>query len=259
MNFLRYLLALVLLGSAGAATAAPDAAGLFDTLVALAPDVSVEALEHALEARDCAIASGAALAATRLAVIDYSRPSTEKRLWVFELGETPKLLFAEHVAHGRGSGENLARAFSNREGSHQTSLGLFRTAETYQGGNGYSMRLDGLEPGVNDAARARAIVMHGAPYVEPALAQKLGRLGRSYGCPAVRHEVARPMIDSLRNGQLLFAYYPDSSWKSGSPFLGCQARSGLVAKAGVSTPSATLASSGGAACSGPACSGRALQ
>ena len=224
MNFLRTFLALVLFGAAGAAVAAPDPGVLFDTLVVLAPDVSTEALQHALDARDCALASGAALAASRLAVIDYSRPSTEPRLWVFELGAEPRLLFAEHVAHGRGSGENMARRFSNVEGSHQTSLGLFRTAETYQGGNGYSLRLDGLEPGTNDAARARAIVMHGAPYVNPALAQRQGRLGRSFGCPAVREAVARPLIDSLRDGQLLFAYHPDAQWKANSPFLVCDAR-----------------------------------
>ena len=249
MKFLRYLLALVLLGSAGAAAAAPDAGSLFDSLVALAPDVSVEALQHALEARDCAVAGGVALAASRLAVIDYSRPSTERRLWVFELGETPKLLFAEHVAHGRGSGENLAQAFSNIEGSHQTSLGLFRTAETYQGGNGYSLRLDGLEAGVNDNARARAIVMHGAPYVEPTLAQKQGRLGRSYGCPAVRREVAQPMIDSLRGGQLLYSYYPDSQLLKQSAFLGCQSRAATT----VASTAPNAAGAGGTACTGAAC------
>ena len=237
MNFLRTLLALLLLGGAGAALAAPDSSSLLDSLVALAPDVSVEALQRALEARDCAVASGAALGSARLAVIDYSRPSTERRLWVFDLAAKPQLLFSEHVAHGRGSGENHARAFSNVEGSHQTSLGLFRTAETYQGGNGYSLRLDGLEPGTNDRARERAIVMHGAPYVEPALAQRQGRLGRSYGCPAVRREVAHSMIDTLRGGQLLFAYYPDTQWLARSPFLSCAAKPQLAAGAERTAPS----------------------
>ena len=240
MNFLRTFFALLMLGSASAALATPDSSSLLDSLVALAPDVSVEALQHALDARDCAVASGAALASSRLAVIDYSRPSTERRLWVFELAAKPRLLFTEHVAHGRGSGENHARAFSNVEGSHQTSLGLFRTAETYQGGNGYSLRLDGLEPGTNDRARSRAIVMHGAPYVEPAMAQRQGRLGRSYGCPAVRHQVAQSMIDTLRGGQLLFAYYPDTQWLARSPFLGCAAKQQLAAAGARTTaPGAT--------------------
>lgn len=197
------------------------ATSLLATLRAAAPELDPAVLSLALEARDCAARQGKAVSARRLAVIDYSKPSTERRLWVFDL-HTPSLLFAEHVAHGRGSGDNLARAFSNRDGSHQSSLGLFATAETYHGGNGYSLRMDGLEPGVNDRARDRAIVMHGAWYVDPALAAKQGRLGRSYGCPAVRASVARPLIDTLKGGQLLFAYYPDEGWLRQSRVLGCR-------------------------------------
>lgn len=144
---------------------------------------------------------------------------------MFDLQATPRLLYAEHVAHGRGSGANQASAFSNIEGSHQSSLGLFRTAETYHGGNGYSLRLDGLESGTNDLARERLIVMHGAAYVDPEQALRQGRLGRSFGCPAVRKEVAQEVIDTLREGQLLFAYYPDPEWLSTSPFIGCKAQS----------------------------------
>ena len=146
-------------------------------------------------------------------------------MWVFDLQAKPRLLYAEHVAHGRGSGANRAQAFSNIEGSHQSSLGLFRTAETYHGGNGYSLRLDGLESGTNDLARERLIVMHGAAYVDPEQALRQGRLGRSFGCPAVRKEVAQEVIDTLREGQLLFAYYPDPEWLSTSPFIGCKAQS----------------------------------
>lgn len=199
---------------------------LLERLSAAAPAADPQVLALALEARDCAVQAETAPASERLAVIDYSRPSTEPRLWVFDLREG-KLLFAEHVAHGKGSGENLATAFSNRDGSHQSSLGLFLTAETYQGGNGYSMRMDGLEPGVNDAARDRMIVMHGAGYVDPLTAALQGRLGRSFGCPAVRREVARKMIDTLKQGQLLFAYYPDQDWLQRSRFLGC-GRNGLA-------------------------------
>ena len=161
-------------------------------------------LDGARAGRECAGGRGLAGAGERLAVIDYARPSTEPRLWVFDL-EGPSLLFVEHVAHGRGSGENLAQQFSNRDGSHQSSLGLFRTGETYEGGNGYSLRLDGLEPGLNDRARERAIVMHGATYVDPLQALRQGRLGRSFGCPAVRTAVARPLIDAIKQGQLLYA------------------------------------------------------
>ena len=135
-------------------------------------------------------------ASTRLAVIDYSRPSTQQRLWVFDLQE-PRLLYSEYVAHGRNSGENLATRFSNRDGSLQSSLGLFRTAETYDGDNGYSLRMDGLEPGINDHARDRALVIHGAWYVDP--------------------------VQGLKQGQLLFAYYPDRDWLAHSALLDCDA------------------------------------
>ena len=121
-------------------------------------------LRLALNAAACAREVGAVSADRLLTVIDYSKASTQPRLWVLDL-EREQVLFEELVAHGRGSGDNFATRFSNAEGSHQTSLGLFRTADTYVGTNGYSLRLDGLEAGINDRARERAIVMHGAPYV----------------------------------------------------------------------------------------------
>jgi hypothetical protein len=220
-------------------TSAPAAVAV-EALARLAPDADPQVLRLALQARACAIHHGEAQADDRLAVIDYSQPSTEPRLWVFELAPL-RLLHHEHVAHGRGSGENLAERFSNIEGSHQSSLGLFRTAETYQGGNGYSLRMDGLEPGINDRARSRAIVMHGAPYVNPEMAQRQGRLGRSFGCPAVRREVARDVIDSLKQGQLLFAYYPDANWLSQSAFLSCPG-SAALADGGAVKASANISS-----------------
>jgi hypothetical protein len=206
----------------GASPAPAALTALLPRLQRLAPEADPKVLALALESAHCAQATGAVTAPQRLAVIDYSRPSTETRLWVFDLRET-RLLYAEHVAHGRNSGENHAVAFSNRESSHQSSLGLFATAETYFGGNGYSLRMDGLEPGVNDLARARAIVMHGAPYVDPEAARRQGRLGRSFGCPAVRTAVAVPMIDTLKQGQLVFAYYPDREWLANSRFFRCRA------------------------------------
>ncbi|WP_233580312.1 MULTISPECIES: murein L,D-transpeptidase catalytic domain family protein [Luteimonas] len=199
--------------------AAPaKAAGPLDRLSQAAPSLDRRVLALALQARTCAARSGDV--GERLAVIDYSRPSTEVRMWVFDVA-AGRLLHAEHVAHGRGSGENLATAFSDVDGSHKSSLGLFRTAETYVGGNGYSMRMDGLEPGFNGRARERLIVMHGANYVDPAQAKRQGRLGRSFGCPAVRSEVARVVIDSLKDGQLLFAYAADADWRANSPLLNC--------------------------------------
>jgi hypothetical protein len=200
--------------------------GLSARLAAMAPGADPAVIELAVRARECAIRSGDATGqGQRLAVIDYSMPSTAKRMWVFDVAN-PRLLYAEHVAHGQGSGANFAREFSNREGSHQTSLGLFRTAETYMGGNGYSLRMDGLDPGFNDAARQRAIVMHGAPYVNPAAAQQTGRLGRSHGCPAVRSQVAREIIDTLKGGQFVFSYYPDPGFLRSARMLACNTGSG---------------------------------
>ncbi len=192
-----------------------------------APGLDRAVLARALSTMDCAVASHATPAPARLAVIDYTLPSTEVRMWVFDL-QRARLLAAEHVAHGRGSGDNLATAFSNVEGSHQSSLGLFRMAETYVGGNGYSLRMDGLERGINDRARERLVVMHGADYVDPVRARRQGRLGRSFGCPALRPAVARRVIDQLKGGQLLFAHADDPAWRRASPWRACTARSGAA-------------------------------
>jgi hypothetical protein len=199
--------------AAGIAESPPPLPVTAATLASLVPEANRDAIALAVSAMRCAQGSGLGVGATRLAFIDYSRPSTQPRLWVFDVA-AGKLLYEEVVAHGRGSGENIARVFSNAEGSHASSLGLFLTRETYQGRNGYSLRMDGLEPGINDAAMQRAIVMHGAPYVDPRQAQRQGRLGRSFGCPAVREAVARGMIDILKDGQFVFAYYPDAQWLS---------------------------------------------
>jgi hypothetical protein len=158
----------------------------------------------------CAQNSGVGRDAYRLAIIDYTITSREPRLWVLDL-EKRKLLYKEHVAHGQGSGEDIPDIFSDREGSHQTSLGLFLTDTTYEGGNGYTMKLHGLSRGFNESAMRRLIVMHGAPYVDPVAALKIGRLGRSWGCPAVRSEIAEPLIDTLKQGQFIYAYGPGTA------------------------------------------------
>ncbi len=203
------------LATPGRAVKAPDFSS------APGPDLHVLqlALEAAAEARGTVAVENPSL----LTVIDYSRPSTEQRLWVLDL-DRRQVLFAELVAHGRGSGENHATRFSNRPGSHQSSLGLFLTLDTYVGRNGYSLRMQGLEPGINDQALERAIVMHGAPYVSSETAGALGRLGRSWGCPALSLDVARDLIDTIKQGSLVFAYYPDAAWLLESPFLGAGGR-----------------------------------
>ncbi|MDR6608816.1 murein L,D-transpeptidase catalytic domain family protein [Pseudomonas synxantha] len=192
---------------------------LENALVKAAPGADAKVIALAVRATQCSRAQGIA-PAQRLAVIDYSLPSTEQRLWVFDL-KRRKLLFHELVAHGRNSGENMATLFSNQNESHATSLGLFRTQESYRGQNGYSLRMEGLEPGFNDNAFDRAIVIHGAPYVSPVLARANGRIGRSLGCPAVRPAIAHRLIDSMKDGQLLFSYYPDQRWLKSSSYINC--------------------------------------
>jgi hypothetical protein len=210
----------------GGVARADDA--LVARLTAVAPAANPKVISLAARAADCARKQGLLEGFRHLAVIDYSLPSTQPRLWVFDVTQG-RLLYQELVAHGRNTGERVAERFSNVEGSKMSSLGLFQTAETYYGSNGYSLRLRGLDAGFNDNALARAIVMHGAPYVSQAIAERLGRLGRSWGCPAVRQEVARGVIDTLKGGALLFAYYPDSKWLKESPLLSCGGqRSGQV-------------------------------
>ncbi len=185
--------------------------------------IGTDVFDLALGAVSCAVKSGAVSNPPTLTVIDYSKPSTQKRLWVFDL-KSKELIYEELVAHGQGSGAGMATQFSNMHESHRTSLGLFKTDTTYVGKNGYSLRLDGLDRGFNDQARARAIVMHGAPYVSGTFVKANGRLGRSHGCPAVSELVARQMIDRVKGGGLVFSYYPDSEWLKSSKYLGgCRA------------------------------------
>jgi hypothetical protein len=196
-----------------------------DVAKAVKQGVSAEVLQLALTATSCAATSGAIDSPPTLTLIDYSRPSVEPRLWVFDLA-TGDLLFKELVAHGRNTGDNFARKFSNAMDSRQTSIGLFVTDNPYVGSNGYSLRLEGLDVGFNDRARDRAIVMHGAPYVNEEIAATQGRIGRSWGCPALRTAIASKVIDRIRGGSVIFSYYPDQEWLQTSRFLrGCDASS----------------------------------
>lgn len=186
-------------------------------LLRQAPGLRKEVLRLALDATGCAAERGLIKRRDLVTVIDYSLPSSQPRLFVFDLA-AQKLLFRELVAHGKTTGGDRASFFSNSPGSLATSLGLYVTAGTYFGSNGYSLRLQGLEEGINDMAWDRAIVMHGASYVSTKAVQALGRLGRSWGCPAVRKEIADKVIDTLRGGSPIFAYYPDKNWLERSEF-----------------------------------------
>ncbi len=203
---------------ASTACRATPSQSLMSSLLRQAPGLRPGVLRLALGATGCAEERGLVRRGDLLTVIDYSLPSTQPRMFVFDLASN-KLLFRELVAHGKGSGGDHAALFSNSPGSLATSLGLFVTAGTYFGHNGYSLRLRGLEQGVNDMAWDRAIVIHGASYVSRAAVQALGRLGRSWGCPAVRKEIAAKIIDTLRGGSPVFAYYPDKQWLASSAFL----------------------------------------
>lgn len=189
-----------------AVTAAPESS-TFRSLLREAPGIDRDALRVALAAAERAWKTGQAGRSDVLAVIDFSLPSTEQRMWVFDLKQR-RLMFKERVAHGSGSGSVYATKFSNRTGSRMSSLGTYVTAETYQGKHGYSLRLKGLDEGLNDNSYRRAVVLHPAAYVSDAYVARNGRLGRSWGCPAVRPEISRQLIDAIRGGAVLFAYYP---------------------------------------------------
>jgi len=145
-----------------------------------------------------------------ITIIDYSRPSTEKRLFVIDLNQN-KVLFESLVAHGKNSGMDYATSFSNELQSLKSSPGFYSTAETYQGKHGYSLRLDGLEKGINDHARKRAIVVHAANYVSENFIHNTGRLGRSWGCPALPTKLNKAIIDCIKNGTCLYIHTNSSS------------------------------------------------
>jgi hypothetical protein len=153
-----------------------------------------------------------------LTIIDYSKPSTERRLWVVDL-KSGKVLFNTWVSHGKNSGNLMATSFSNQPGSLKSSIGVFLTNQPYMGGNGYSLRLSGLEQGINDNAFRRDIVVHGAWYVHPDVIKKYGQIGRSWGCPAVSPSTVGPLINTIKNNTLVVVYYPDRNWLNHSTFL----------------------------------------
>lgn len=153
-----------------------------------------------------------------LTIIDYSRSSKEKRLFVIDL-KSKQVLFKSVVAHGRNTGEEYARSFSNRLNSHQSSLGFFITQKPYQGNNGFSLALDGVDRGFNDLARKRAIVIHGAEYASERMIKTKGYLGRSFGCPSLPPQLNKKIIETIKEGNCVFAYYPDQRYLNASELL----------------------------------------
>ena len=203
---------------AGSSAFAIEPQTILDQTINLRPKV----LELALEAYEQAEAGGHVRRPV-LTIVDYELPSYKQRLWVIDI-KAGRVLYQEWVAHGmgkpRGTGGTMEEAlsFSNEKGTLKSSLGLFITAETYHGRHGYSLKLDGLEEGVNDNARDRLIVLHGAEYVTRDRAEDQ-LVGRSWGCPAVRPKITRKLIDAIKGGSVLWIYYPHDQWLGESEFL----------------------------------------
>ncbi|MEO8401385.1 MAG: murein L,D-transpeptidase catalytic domain family protein [Gammaproteobacteria bacterium] len=153
-----------------------------------------------------------------LAIVDYSKPSTVRRFWIFDL-TTHKILYHELVAHGVHSGGKHVTSFSNAHNSHKSSIGIYVTERTYQGKHNYSLRLRGLERGYNDNVKSRGVVIHSSHYVTNDFIRVAGQLGRSHGCLAINPRVTRGIIDTIKNGTIIMVYHPDTTWASRSVFL----------------------------------------
>ena len=153
-----------------------------------------------------------------ISIIDFSKPSTEKRYYLIDLANKT-LLYNTYTSHGVNTGEDMALSFSNKEGSRKSSLGFYLTAETYEGKHGKSLKLDGLERGFNHRARKRYIVIHSADYVTDGFIKENGRLGRSWGCPALPPDQTQEIIEKIKNGSVLFIYAKDDDYLNNSKLL----------------------------------------
>ncbi len=178
---------------------------VYDSLKLNLCGLSHDAFNYAVKGYEYLKAKGKIANDNVISIVDFTRPSSQKRLFVLDL-KNYKILFNTYVAHGQGSGAAMATQFSNTPESYQSSLGFYTTSDTYMGKNGYSMHLEGMEKGINDKAEERAIVMHGAPYVSEDFIHLKGFLGRSWGCPAVPEQLNRPIIEKIKNGSCLFIY-----------------------------------------------------
>lgn len=190
---------------------------LFRTALPVAKNINPKVLELALNAYYNARKKGLD-AREILTIVDYSLPSSEKRMWVLNLNDM-HLVHYSFVTHGSGSGLLYARHFSNTPGSYMSSLGLFLTKQSYNGQVGHALRLEGLEHGFNDNVEQRGIVVHGAEYADKSFIEQYGRLGRSEGCFALPASTYNNIIDYIQGGTLIFAYYPDQRWLQHSLYL----------------------------------------
>ena len=185
--------------------------GMYDSLRLNVMGLSKQAFQYAMQGFNYLAKAGQFTNDKIISIVDFSQPSSKKRLFVIDLDKM-KVVFNTYVAHGANSGKEYANSFSNQPESNKSSLGFYETLNTYNGKNGYSLHLQGLEKGINDKADSRAIVMHGAEYVNEALIQSQGYIGRSWGCPAVPERLHKPIIDKIKNGTCLFIYSPDKNY-----------------------------------------------
>lgn len=191
---------------------------LYDSLALDSMGLSKEAFSEALTGYLYLKKAGNLLNQGILSIIDFSLPSYRKRLFILDL-ENRKLLFNTLVAHGRNSGKLVPTRFSNRNRSLESSLGFYLTGETYQGQNGYSLHLLGMEQGINSNALRRGIVVHAASYVNDNIAEQYGRLGRSEGCPAIPKDIHRAVIEKIKSGSCFFIYARDKKYTTRSSIL----------------------------------------
>jgi hypothetical protein len=194
----------------------PAGRSVYDSLHLSLKGLSQQAFDYAKAGLNKLLAEGKLLNDSIISIIDFSEPSNKKRLFIIDL-KNYNVLFNTLVAHGRNTGREWATSFSNQNSSFKSSPGFYITRETYEGHNGYSLKLDGVEKGINDNAYERGIVMHGAAYVCDDYVNAQGFIGRSQGCPAVPVQISRPIINTIKNGTCLFVYHP--SYINRSPIL----------------------------------------
>jgi hypothetical protein len=194
----------------------------YDNWNLTASGLSKEAFDYALKGFNHLLAKNKLTNKNIITIVDYSKASFEKRLYVLDMSKG-EILFHTLAAHGKNSGLVYADNFSNAVSSFKTSLGFFVTGNTYNGNNGYSLKLQGCEKGINDKALQRAIVMHGANYVSEKFIANTGYLGRSHGCPAVPENLSREIIDVIKNGSCVFLYYPQKKYITHSKILNSKA------------------------------------
>lgn len=187
---------------------------VYDSLHLEMKGLSQQAFDYAKEGFDKLMREGKLVNSSIISIVDFSLPSNKKRLFIIDL-KNYKVLFNTLVAHGRNTGLEWATSFSNQNETFKSSPGFYVTRGTYDGKNGYSLKLEGMERGINDKAYERGIVIHGAPYVNDALANTRGFIGRSHGCPAVPVSVCKPIINTIKNGSCLFIYHPSYVDRSG--------------------------------------------